>query len=184
MSETVLAEGQKKVFTARETAFIAVMSALMAVCSWISIPASVPFTLQTFAIFCALGLLGGRNGTFSVLVYILIGAVGIPVFSGFSGGISALTSYSGGYITGFIFLALVYWGAEKLFGDSIWVRVPAMIVGLAVCYAFGTAWFMHVTQTDLKYALTACVFPFIPIDLAKMVLAIVITDRVKKVVRF
>ena len=173
----------KSLFSTRELVLIAMMAALMAVCSWISIPTTVPFTLQTFAIFCALGLLGGRNGTFSVLVYILLGAVGLPVFSGFSGGLSALTSYSGGYITGFIFLALTYWAAEKFIGDILPVRIGALIVGLAICYAFGTAWFMYVTKSGLKYSLSACVLPFIPFDAAKMVLAVIITSRLKKYVR-
>lgn len=174
---------KKSIFTTRELALIAMMSAVMAVCSWISVPTTVPFTLQTFAIFCALGLLGGKNGTFSVLVFILLGAVGFPVFQGFSGGISVLFSYSGGYITGFIFLALIYWAAEKFIGDKLPVRIGAMTVGLAVCYAFGTAWFMYVTKSGLKYSLSACVLPFVAFDAAKMALALIITARLKKYVR-
>ena len=72
-------------FSTRDLCFCAIGAALIAVCAWISIPADVPFTLQTFAIFTVCGLLGGKRGTVSVLVYLLLGAVGAPVFAGFRG---------------------------------------------------------------------------------------------------
>ncbi|MDE5584337.1 MAG: biotin transporter BioY [Ruminococcus sp.] len=172
-----------EILTVRDMSFIALFSALMAVCSWITIPTIVPFTLQTFAVFCALFTLGGKKGLFSVLVYIFLGLVGLPVFSGFKGGITALLSYSGGYITGFIFLALVFLTAEKLLGEKLCIKIISMLVGVAVMYAFGTMWFMYITKSDLKYSLGACVVPFIPFDLAKMALAFLISGRVKKFVR-
>ena len=95
-----------KQFRVVDLTYMAVCAALIAVCSWISIPAAVPFTLQTFAVFCVLGLLGGKRGTVSILVYILLGAIGLPVFSGFNGGIGALLGTTGGYIIGFIFVGL------------------------------------------------------------------------------
>ena len=99
----------KKQFTTKEMVLIAMFAAIMAVCSWITIPiGEIGITLQTFAVFCALGILGGRNGFFSVIVFILLGAIGLPVFSGFKGGIGALTGPTGGYILGFIFMALIY----------------------------------------------------------------------------
>lgn len=178
------ATANKSIFTTKELVLIAMMTAVTAVCSWISVPLPmhVPVTLQTFAVFCTLALLGGRNGTFSVITYILLGAVGLPVFSGFSGGLSALMSYSGGYITGFLFLALVYWAAERFIGKSVTVRVISLVVGLAVCYAFGTAQFMLITKSGLGYALSACVAPFVLIDLGKMALALIIAERVRKYV--
>ncbi len=180
MAQEAAVKQNKKIFTTKEMVLTAMMSALMAVCSWIEIPGTVPFTLQTFAVFFALMLLGGKNGFFATLVYILLGAVGLPVFSGFSGGISALTSYSGGYIVGFLFMAGAFWAAEFLPWKNIFIRVAALIIGLALCYAFGTAWFMHVTQSGIKYSLSACVVPFIPFDLAKMALAVVLAERIKK----
>ena len=93
--------------SASDIAFIALSAALMAVCSWISIPAAVPFTLQTFAVFLTTGLLGGRRSTIAVMLYIFLGAVGLPVFSGFSGGIGHLIGPTGGYIFGFSFTALI-----------------------------------------------------------------------------
>ena len=83
-----------------DMAYIAIFAVLMAICSWISIPMAVPFTLQTFGVFMAVGVLGGKRETFAVLIYILLGAVGVPVFAGFSGGIGVLLNTTGGYIVG------------------------------------------------------------------------------------
>ena len=89
----------------------------------LSIPATVEFTLQVFGVFCALEILGGRNGFFAILVYILLGAVGLPVFAHFTGGLSAITGTTGGYIVGFLFIGLVYWAAEAFIGKHIAVRI-------------------------------------------------------------
>lgn len=91
--------------------YVALMAALMAVCAWITIPVGpVPFTMQTFAVFAALGLLGGKRGTLAVVVYLLLGLVGLPVFAGFSSGAAALLGPTGGFLLGFLASALVYWG--------------------------------------------------------------------------
>ena len=90
-----------------DIAYIAMFAAVMAVCSWISVPATVPFTLQTFGVFLAVGTLGGKRGSLAVLTYLLLGAVGAPVFAGFSGGIGCILGSTGGYIIGFLFSALV-----------------------------------------------------------------------------
>ena len=113
--------------------YIAVFAVIMAICSWISIPAAVPFTLQTFGVFIAAGVLGGKRGTLSVLVFILLGAVGIPVFANFSGGIGVLVGPTGGYIIGFLFSALVMWAMEKLPGKKSIMQIVSMVVGLVVC---------------------------------------------------
>lgn len=179
MSENIVS---RKIFNTREMVLIAMFSAVMAVCSWISVPTTIPFTLQTFGVFSTMSILGGKKGFFSILVYILIGAVGMPVFSGFSAGISALTSYSGGYIWGFLFLALVFWSAEKFIGKKLIVQVISLIIGMAVCYICGTLWFMHVTKSTFIYGLSACVVPYLLFDAIKMVCAIGISARVKKYV--
>ncbi len=180
MSENVITH---RYFKTREMVLIAMFSAIMAVCSWISVPTTIPFTLQTFGVFCAMSILGGKNGFFAILVYILLGAVGLPVFSEFSAGFSALTSYSGGYIWGFVFLALVFWISEKLFGKKLHIQIVSLIVGLAVCYLCGTLWFMYVTKTDFLYGLSACVAPYVLFDLLKMACAVGISLRVKRYVR-
>ena len=157
-------------------AYIAVMAALIAVCSWISIPTTVPFTLQTFGVFLAVGLLGGKRGSIAVLIYILLGAVGLPVFAGFSGGVGILLGTTGGYIIGFLGSALLYWAITARLGTKPVVMAVTMVLGLIVCYAFGTAWFMVVYAKNagavgLMTALGWCVFPFIIPDLCKIALA-------------
>jgi len=169
----------------RDMAYIGLFAVLITVCSWLSIPTTVPFTLQTFAVFCTEGLLGGKRGTLSVLVYILLGAVGLPVFSGFRGGIGVLLGTTGGYIVGFLFSTAVYWAITKFFGTETRVVLLAMLAGLLVLYAFGTAWFMLVYarttgEIGLYTALAWCVLPFIIPDLLKMALAVAVMKRLSK----
>ena len=163
----------------------ALCAALIALCAWIAIPAAVPFTMQTFGVFAALSMLGGKRGTAAVAVYLALGLLGLPVFSGFRGGPGALLGATGGYITGFLALALTVWGAERLCGRSFWVQAAAMVLGLLACYAFGTAWYLVVyTRTtgpiSLGAALWMCVLPFVPLDLGKMVLALLLGRRVRR----
>ena len=153
---------------------------LISVCSWLSVPAAIPFTMQTFAVFTALLLLGGRRGSIAVAVYIALGAVGLPVFSGFAGGVGKLMGPSGGYIFGFVLTGLCYWLGEKLLGKKLWVKIVSLIIGLALCYAFGTVWLAYEAQMKPMEALWAGVIPFIPGDLIKMVLALIFGPQIKK----
>lgn len=170
----------------RDMAYCALMSVLIAVCSWISLPiGQVPFTLQTFGVFCALGLLGGARGTIAIAVYILLGAVGVPVFAGFSGGLSVLIGTTGGYIVGFLLSGLIYWLITAKFGSGLVPSIIGLMLGLAACYAFGTAWFMvaYARATGpigLGSALMWCVVPFLLPDAGKMALALLLTGRLKK----
>lgn len=168
-------------FSTRDLCFCAIGAALIAVCAWISIPADVPFTLQTFAIFAVCGLLGGRRGTVSVLVYLLLGAVGAPVFAGFRGGFASLLGTTGGYLVGFVLLALIIAFAQARWGRGQWVFVLSAVVGLLVCYAFGTAWFLIVyTRTGaitLGVVLAKCVLPFLLPDAVKLALATLLRAR-------
>lgn len=178
-------EKKTKGFQTMDLAYVAVCAALMAVCSWISIPAAVPFTLQTFAVFCSLGFLGGKRGTAAILVYLLLGAVGVPVFAGFSGGIGILFGTTGGYLLGFILMGLIYWLGERLGRDSRSIRIVSMILGLLLCYAFGTAWFMFVYARQsgaiaLGTALAWCVIPFLLPDLVKLGLALLLSGRLRR----
>lgn len=165
--------------------YIAVFTVLMAICSWISIPLTVPVTLQTFGVFMAVNVLGGKRGTMAVLVYILLGAVGIPVFAGFTSGIGVILGSTGGYIVGFLVSALVMWLIEKYFGRKPVVQIVSMVLGLVVCYAFGTAWFMVVYArtagaVELMTVLGWCVIPFVIPDLVKIALAFVVSGRIRK----
>lgn len=186
MSETAI---EKKRFSVRDLAFTAMFAVIIAVCSWISVPFfEVPFTLQTFGVFCAAVMLGGKRSFFSVLVYILLGLVGVPVFSGFSGGAGILFGTTGGYIIGFLFIPLMYAIFTKLFDEKLPVIIVSLLLGLALCYTFGTVWFIYVYSSHsgaigLTTALSWCVFPFIIPDLAKMALAILLAKRLEKHVR-
>lgn len=167
--------------------YIAVFAVIMAICSWISIPAAVPFTLQTFGVFIAVGVLGGKRGSLSVLVFILLGAIGIPVFANFSGGIGVLAGPTGGYIIGFLFSALLMWAMEKLPGKKSVMQIVSMIAGLIVCYAFGTVWFVIIYgrmngPIGFTAALASCVVPFIIPDIIKIALAYVLSRKLRKYV--
>ncbi len=169
----------------KDMVYIAIFAALMAVCSWISIPMVIPFTLQTFGVFMAVGLLGGKRGTLAVLVYILLGAVGLPVFAGFAGGPGVLFGLTGGYIFGFLFSALAMWAMEKLPGKRNVIRLLSMIVGLIICYAVGTAWFIaaYGRQTGpigLSAALFTCVVPFIIPDAVKIAVAFWLSNQLRR----
>ena len=169
-------------FTVREMTAAAMMTAVTAVCAWISIPANVPFTLQTFAVFAAVLMLGSKGALLSITAYLLLGAVGVPVFAGFKGGTGILLGNTGGYLLGFIFIPLICLGVEKLFGRKMIFTVPTLVVGLFICYTFGTAWFIHVSTkaVTVRQALKWCVTPFIIPDLAKLAAAAVISVRVRK----
>lgn len=174
-------------FSVKQLSFCAIFVAIMAICSWISIPTTVPFTLQTFAVFLAVGLLGGKLGTIAVSVYVLLGAIGIPVFQGFTGGFGIILGTTGGYIVGFIFSALIMWLIQKLFGDKLIIQIISMVAGLLVCYLFGTIWFMAVYTHNtgaigLSAVLGWCVVPFIIPDAVKIACAVIIVNRLKKYV--
>ena len=168
-----------------DMAYIGVFAVLIAICSWISIPTAIPFTLQTFAVFLAVAVLGGKRGTLSVVVYVLLGAAGVPVFAGFTGGISIILNNTGGYIIGFIFSGLVMWLIERMFGRSLLVQGISMVLGLIVCYAFGTVWFMQLYlrntgDVGLMTVLGWCVIPFIIPDAVKIALALTLSRALKK----
>lgn len=168
--------------------YIALVAVVMAICSWIVVPMAVPFTLQTFGVFLAVLLLGGKRGTLAVLLYILMGAVGLPVFSGFRGGLGALLGYTGGYISGFFLLALTMWFFEAHWGKGVWIRRISMMLGLILCYAFGTVWYVvvyakNVGKIGAATVLLSCVVPFVIPDILKMMLATTVSKRLTGAVR-
>lgn len=178
----------KRRYNTRTMILAALFAALMAICAWMTIPLAVPFTMQTFALFAALNLLGGRGTLVCLAVYWLMGIVGLPVFSGFSGGIAHLIGPTGGYMLGFAVTALIYDAAVRLLGRSRRVRFAAMLLGLLACYAFGTAWFMAVyaarqSAVTLFAALSVCVLPYVIPDLVKLVLAMALSKRIARLVK-
>ncbi len=176
-------KAKKKKFKTIDIVYIGLFAALIAVCAWISIPMTVSFTLQTCAVCLTAGLLGWKRGTLTVLVYILLGMVGLPVFTGFKSGIAAVTGPTGGYIVGFIFTALIVgWAADRL-GKKLWVNILFMAIGILVCYLFGTVWFMIAYKVTFASALTTCVIPFLIPDAVKIAVAAILVNRLKKFVK-
>ncbi|MBR6259857.1 MAG: biotin transporter BioY [Oscillospiraceae bacterium] len=164
--------------------YTALFAVLIVVCTWIQIPAAVPFTLQTFAVFAATLMLGWKRALAAVAVYVALGAVGLPVFSGFRGGLGALAGPTGGYIVGFFFIALSFLLTKIKPGSRI-LEIASLIIGLVICYAFGTAWFVVVYAKNggsmsFASALALCVLPYIIPDLLKLALAFFLTAKVKK----
>ena len=171
---------------AKNMALCGLFTAVLAVCAWISVPlGDSVITLQTFGIFLTLGLLGGKLGSVTVLVYLLLGAVGAPVFSAFRGGLGALLGTTGGYIFGFMLTSLAYWGITSLRNTPI-VRLLAMVLGLLLCYGCGSWWYMtrYLTagEITLGLVLLKCVLPYLLPDAVKLTLAWLLTARLKRFV--
>lgn len=167
---------------------MALFVALLAICSWISLPIGpVPFTLQTFAVFVVGGLLGFKRGTVTVVVYILLGLVGVPVFSGFKGGVGVIVGPTGGYILGFILTVIVIsLGVKFVKVENEALKMLVMfvfcVIGDALCFVVGTIQFMAVTGNILSVSLTYCVIPYIIPDIVKIIVAVIVVNRVKKYV--
>lgn len=171
---------------AKHMALCGLFTAVLTVCAWISVPlGDSVITLQTFGIFLTLGLLGGKLGSLTVLVYLLLGTVGVPVFSAFRGGLGALLGTTGGYIFGFMLTSLIYWLLTSL-RDAPYVRLLAMVLGLLLCYTCGSWWYM--TQylssgtVTLGLVLAKCVLPYLIPDACKLALAWLLTQRLKRFV--
>ncbi len=165
--------------------YISMCVCLMAVCSWIAIPFPIPFTLQLFAVFFTLLFLGGLRGTIAIIVYLLLGAIGLPVFSYFTGGPGHFFSPTGGYLIGFVLIGVIYIIFEKLFSACRYRDIPALIIGLIVCYGFGTFFYAinyaHSENAMSIYSILAvCVLPYIIPDLIKLFLALYLSKILKR----
>lgn len=180
--------------TVKDLCMIAVFAAIISIVGQFSIPlpGGVPMTLQTLIIALAGAVLGSKKGFWSTVIYILIGAIGVPVFAGWTGGIGAIMGMTGGFLVSFPLIAL-FTGL----GDEISVRLSAsksarsrkviscvslligVLVGYVLNYAVGSVWFMAVAQANLMTALTACVIPFIPTSILKAVLVLILGPVLK-----
>lgn len=149
-----------------------IMAALLCILGPLSIPIGViPFSLSPLAILFSVYLLGMKRGTLSVLVYLFIGLVGVPVFSGFAGGVGKLFGPTGGFLIGFLPMALIAgWFIDRFYSNII-LQAVGMVLGLAVLYAFGTIWLMVQTGLSVEKALAVAVLPFVGADLIKLVIA-------------
>lgn len=168
----------------RDLALCGACAAVLALFAWITIPGPVPFTLQTLGIFAVVGLLGGRRGAAAVGGYLVLGALGLPVFSGFRGGFGVLLGPTGGYLFGFLLSAALYWLLTGLLGERPGVQLTAMLLGLLSCYAVGAGWFLLMSlgeagSVSLAGALGKCVVPFLLPDGGKLALAYGLTLRLR-----
>ncbi len=173
----------------RDIAYISAFSAFLVLCSWISVPAAVPFTMQTFGVFLASGLLGAKRGTIAVLVYIFLGTIGLPVFSGGRSGIGTLLSQTGGYISGFLICTFISGRIMESTKKTPAKMAFAMIAGLFSLYIFGSLWFSLVYLKDSSFLglltiLTTCVLPFVLPDALKIALAVFVVQKVSKHIDF
>ena len=153
----------------RNLTITALFAALICLCAPWTIPVGpIPITLATFAVYLAAAAAGWKIGAVAVVVYVLLGAVGLPVFSGFAGGIQKLFSVTGGYIVGYIPCAVLT-GLIAGRKGKLWTYPVGMLAGTAVLYLIGTVWYCITTNTPPAAALAVCVLPFLPGDAVKIV---------------
>lgn len=168
-----------KNFKTADVVMVSLATALMCVCSWIQFPSAVPFTLQTFAVFLIPSVLGTKKGVTATIVYVLLGAVGLPVFSGFQGGIGALAGATGGFVLGFIPASLIIGICTKKFGKSFFTSFVYSVAALAVCYVAGVLWYAFVYGGgNILSAIYVCVLPFVVPDFFKIVLANLVSEKI------
>lgn len=177
-SGTVAVDNQK--IRTKQMVLIALMTTVTCVLGPLSIPlpfSPVPISLTNFAIFLAIFVLGMKSGTISFIIYLLLGAIGVPVFSSFRGGLQVLAGPTGGYLIGFIFLALIMGFALEHFDRKLVPTIIGMIIGMAVCYAFGTVWLAKLLSLSFKEGLMMGVIPYLPGDAAKIIIAAIVGPK-------
>lgn len=180
MGKQKTAEGRISV---REMTTIALVTAIICIIAPFSIPipiSPIPVTLALFALFLAGIILGKWKGVISAVLYLLLGMVGLPVFTGFTGGVQKLTGPTGGYLVGYIFLVFFTGLFVEKFPGKMPMYFLGGLLGIVSCYAFGTLWFVIQYKVGFLEALTMCVFPYIPLDLVKLVLAVIVGSQVRK----
>ncbi len=159
---------------------VSLFTALLCVLAPLSLPVGpIPLSLATLAVYLAAGMLGAKKGCVAVLVYILLGAVGLPVFSGFRGGLAVVTGVTGGYILGYLPCALLA-GLHAGHTTSKWAFPLGLAAGTAALYTVGTAWFMAQTGSGFGAALSLCVLPFLAGDLLKIAAAAILCPRLRQ----
>lgn len=164
---------------------VALMTAVTCILGPMALPipiSPVPISLTNLVIYFSVALLGWKLGTLSYVIYLLLGLVGLPVFSGFSAGVGKLFGPTGGYLFGFIFMAVIAGICFEKFQNKLMI-FTGLVAGTAVCYLFGTLWLAHLAGLTFTQALFAGVIPYIPGDLVKIILAILIAPEISKRVR-
>ena len=171
----------KKVrFTTRDIAYISLFSVLLIISSWICIPTPIPFTMQNFGIVFTTLTLGRRRAFFSVLIYLLAGLIGFPVFAGFRSGLGVLTSPTGGYILGMLFLPIIIGRKSERHTNHILSDICSCTFAMLALYLFGSLWYMFLfaqNANGLFPILSVCVFPFLVPDAIKCILGVVCAKK-------
>ena len=159
----------------------ALMAAVTGVLAQLIIPIGpVPINMATLAVLIAGGLLGAKYGAVSLTVYLLLGAVGVPVFAGMGAGFGILTGPTGGYIVGYIVMAWITGFSAERWGRRGLPLAAGMAAGTLALYTLGTAWFMFSRGMGLFASLMSCVFPFLPMDAVKIAAAAALVARVHR----
>lgn len=169
----------------RQLVIISLMTAIICIIAPFSVPipmSPVPLSLTNFMIFITVYVLGIRYAAFCVILYLILGAVGLPVFSSFSGGLGKLAGPTGGYLIGFIFLALIQGLFVRLFSGNTYAAIMGMILGMTVCYIFGTAWLAWQLEQSFTASLAIGVLPYLPGDAAKIIAAAIAGPKLRAVV--
>lgn len=180
--ENVAVKG--KMTTAQMTV-TALMTAVTCILGPMALPipiSPVPISLTNLVIYFMAYILGAKLSLISYVLYLLLGTVGLPVFSGFSGGLGKLAGPTGGYLVGFIFLAAIAGYAVEKFPGKLWVHAIGMVLGTAVCYAFGTVWLAGQLGISFTAGLGVGVIPYLPGDTAKIILALIFGPQIKKAI--
>ncbi|GHV61331.1 biotin biosynthesis protein BioY [Spirochaetia bacterium] len=160
---------------------VGVLAAVLCILGPIAVPVGpVPISLATFGVILTAYVLGPKFGALSAAVYIMLGALGLPVFAGATGGIGKIIGPTGGYIIGYLALAFFTGLFVKKFPDKVPLHVAGALVGTVVLYALGTAWFIFVTRYTLTKALGVCVLPFLPGDAIKLAAAVIMGAILRK----
>lgn len=172
----------------RDMILISLFSALMCIGAWLHFPATVPATMQTFVVFLSLGLIGSKKTFIVLIVYIFLGAVGLPVFSGFTGGIGALTGPTAGFIWGFLLGVPVFYAFEKYFSRKKSLIIIGYILYILLHYIPGALWYCHFTLGSLSFegilsSSLVTVVPFIIPDAVKLMLSLFTVNRLKKIIK-
>ena len=167
----------------KKITMIGLMTAVTCILGPLSLPlpfSPVPITLTNFAVFLSIYILGMKYGTISLLIYLALGTIGLPVFSSFSGGLGKLAGPTGGYLFGFIFLALIHGFFMLRFHKKTFASIIGMTLGMIACYLFGTIWLALHMNLTFKVALMIGVIPYLPGDLLKTILALILAPALKK----
>lgn len=177
---------KEKMFTIKQMTLIGVMTAVACVLGPFAVPlpfSPVPLSLTNLVVYFAVYLLGMKAGTVSYLVYLLVGAIGMPVFSGFSGGVGKMAGPTGGYLLGFIFMAIICGAVIDRFPTRRGIHVLGMVIGTMVCYLFGTVWLAGQLGISFVAALGVGVLPYLPGDAAKILLAVFAGPKLRREVK-